>query len=120
MSSNAALIPYPQAYMTGNLIYASADHHGLTLALQAPPIARARHERRLLAVACKRLLGSGFVTAPNGCTPMVPDDISDNLAIRVQLQTTKCTAPWIEAVNLPERSLIGLMRPARVFIIHTG
>ena len=27
-------------------------------ALQAPPIAAARHERRLLAVACKRLLGS--------------------------------------------------------------
>jgi hypothetical protein len=27
------------------------------VALQARPIARARHERRLLGVACKRLLG---------------------------------------------------------------
>jgi hypothetical protein len=28
--------------------------------LQAPPIAAARHERRLLAVACKRLLDRGL------------------------------------------------------------
>ena len=30
--------------------------------LQAPPIAEARNERRLLAVACKRLLGAARVS----------------------------------------------------------
>ena len=32
---------------------------GPNATLQAPPIAEARNERRLLAVACKRLLGRG-------------------------------------------------------------
>src|SRR5439155_19794074 len=36
--------------------------------LQAPPRAAARHERRLLAVACKRLFGQ----APASCAP-APD-----------------------------------------------
>src|SRR5439155_27173670 len=41
-----------------NAVY-SLDHAGGTpnAALQAPPMAAARHERRLLAVACKRWLG---------------------------------------------------------------
>src|SRR3989442_15426744 len=38
--------------------------------LQAPPIAAARHERRLLAVACKRLVGSGRTFR----TPLEPID----------------------------------------------
>src|SRR5713101_2451170 len=34
--------------------------------LQAPPIAAARDERRLSAVACKRLFGAVLMMAPNG------------------------------------------------------
>ena len=51
---------------------------------------------------------------------MVPDDVRDQRAIRVQLETTKRPAPRIDAVHLPELPRIGRLRPTRVFPIQIG
>jgi len=50
---------------------------------------------------------------------MVPDDVRDQRAVRVQIETPQPPAPRVDAVHLPELPRLGYLRPARVKGLYT-
>jgi len=66
-------IGFPEEFTTGHFFSPAPLAPNATL--QAPPIAAVRHERRLLAVACKRLLGWGCPPPAAARPHCMPPDV---------------------------------------------